>query len=125
MGKKYQHRVSELIQNRITTLMRRKANDPRLSMVTITGVVVTPDSARADVHYSVFGDADERAEAQAGLDSAAGWLRREIGQTLRLRSTPQLVFRYDPSIEHGEHIAGILDSLIINNDDSEDDPAES
>jgi len=125
MSKKYQHRVSELIQNRITALIRRKANDPRLSMVTITDVTITPDAARADVHYSVFGDADDRAEAQEGLDSAAGWLRREIGRTLRLRNTPQLVFHYDPSIERGEHIASILDSLIIENDDSEDDAAES
>ena len=125
MSKKYQHRVSELIQNRITTLIRRKANDPRLSMVTITGVSVTPDAARADVHYSIFGDADDRADAQAGLDSAAGWLRREIGRTLRLRNTPQLVFHYDLSMERGEHIASILDSLIINDDDSEDDASES
>jgi len=124
MGKKYQRRVSDLIQNHITTLIRRKANDPRLLLVTITDVIVTPDALRADVHFSVLGDAKERAEAQAGLDSAAGWLRREIGRTLRLRNTPELVFHYDPSMERGEHIASILDALKIKDDDNKDDTAE-
>jgi ribosome-binding factor A len=114
-----------MVQDRITTLIRRKANDARLSLVTITDVVVTPDTVRADVHYSVLGGSQERAEAQAGLDSAAGWLRREIGRSLRLRNTPELVFHYDPSLERGEHIAGILDALKTEDDDTEDITAES
>ena len=113
MSKKYQHRVSRLIQNRLTTLLWEKASDPRLAMVTITGVEVTPDTLRADVHYSILGDDEERGAALAGLEAAQGWLRREIGHGLRIRNIPKLVFHYDPSIEHGEHISQIIDSLDL------------
>lgn len=116
MGKKYQRRVSDLLQTHLMDLLRRKANDTRLRMVTITTVVVTPDASRADVHFSVLGGDEPRAEAQAGLDNAAGWLRRELGSRLRLRNTPKLVFHYDPSLERGERIAGILNDLGLGDD---------
>lgn len=119
MGKKYQRRVSDLIRTHLTTLLERKVNDPRLEMVTITNVAVTPDALRADVHFSVLGGAEAQAEAQAGLESAAGWLRRELGRRLRLRNTPELVFHYDPSLERGEHIASILDQLGLSGDEEE------
>ncbi len=111
MSKKYQRRVSGLIQNHLMTLLGRRAKDPRLSMVTITDVVVTPDAAHADVHYSLLGDEEERAQVQEGLESAAGWMRRELGRTLRLRNTPELHFYFDPSLERGERIESILDDL--------------
>jgi len=113
VSRKYQHRVSDLIRDHLTTLLRRKVNDPRLQAIAITDVAVTPDALRADVHYSVLGDAEERASVQAGLESAAGWMRRELGHGLRLRNTPKLVFHYDPSLERGEHIASILDELAL------------
>jgi ribosome-binding factor A len=124
MSKKYQRRVGDMIRNHLMTLIERKSNDPRLQMVTITEVVVTSDAARADIHFSVLGGPEEQAEAQQGLESAAGWLRRELGRRLRLRNTPQLFFHYDPSLEHGEHIASILDELGLGdgaNDDTIDD----
>ena len=111
MSKKYQRRVSDLIRTHLTNLLARKVSDPRLRMVTITGVAVTPDTVRADVHFSVLGGAEGQTEAQAGLDSAAGWLRRELGRRLRLRNTPELVFHYDPSLEHGDRIDSILKEL--------------
>jgi ribosome-binding factor A len=120
MSKKYQRRVSRLIQTRLTTLLWQKASDPRLQAVTITGVEVTPDTVRADVHFSVLGDEEDRAAALAGLEAAQGWLRREVGHGLRIRNIPKLVFHYDPSLEHGEHISSILDSLDI----AEDEPDE-
>lgn len=120
MGKKYQRRVSDLIRTHLMNLLERKVNDPRLQMITITDVVVTPDAARADVHFSVLGGVEEQAAALAGLNSAAGWLRRELGQRLRLRNTPELVFHYDPSLEHGEHIAGILKELGFSDREKQD-----
>jgi ribosome-binding factor A len=89
-------------------------------MVTITDVVVTPDTQRADVHFSVLGGVEARGEALEALENAAGWLRREIGHGLRLRNTPKLVFHYDPSIERGEHIASILDELRLSDRDEPD-----
>jgi len=108
-------------------LLERKVSDPRLQMVTITGVAVTSDAARADVHFSVLGGAEAQAEAQKGLQSAAGWLRRELGQRVRLRNTPQLFFHYDPSLEHGEHIASILDELGLGDgvDDVDSDEVDA
>ncbi|HDD25375.1 MAG TPA: 30S ribosome-binding factor RbfA [Chloroflexi bacterium] len=117
MGKKYQRRVSGLVRSHLTTLLQRKASDPRLQMVTITEVSVTPDTRYADVHYSILGGPEEQAEVQAGLENAAGWLRRELGRRLRLQHTPALKFHYDPSIERGEHIANILDELQYNTED--------
>lgn len=121
MSKKYQRRVGDMVRTHLMDLLERKANDPRLQMVTITDVVVTPDAARADVHFSVLGGAEAQAEVQEGLESAAGWLRRELGHRLRLRNTPLLIFHYDPSLERGEHIASILDELGLGGDGEEND----
>jgi ribosome-binding factor A len=130
MGKKYQRRVSDLVRSHLTDLLRRKASDPRLQMVTITGVSVSPDTRHASVHYSVLGGAEVQNEAQIGLESAAGWLRRELGSRLRLRHTPELAFHFDPSLERGEHIASLLDELMpgeanaTNAADTDDDSAD-
>jgi ribosome-binding factor A len=118
MSKKYQRRISDLVRSHLADLLSRKANDPRLRMVTITDVTVTPDARYADVHFSVLGGAEVQAETQAGLESAAGWLRRELGRRLRLRNTPALTFYYDPSLERGEHISSILDKLRISEDEA-------
>lgn len=119
MGKRYQRRISDLVRTHLTDLLERKVNDPRVRMVTVTDVTTTPDALRADIHFSVLGGAEAQAEAQAGLESAAGWLRRELGRRLRLRNTPQLVFHYDPSLERGEHIASILDELAVSEEEQD------
>jgi ribosome-binding factor A len=123
MTKKYQRRVSEMVRGHLMDLLARKVNDPRLKMITITDVTVTPDAVRADVHYSLLGGVESREEAQAGLASAAGWLRRELGRRIRLRNTPELVFHYDPSLERGEHIASILDELGLGEEAEQDTEA--
>jgi ribosome-binding factor A len=117
MGKKYQRRVSELVHVRLSDLLERKVKDPRLDMVTITDVVVTPDASRADVYFSALGGEEAQEQAQEGLESAAGWLRRELGRQLRLRSIPELVFHYDRSVERGERISAILDELGLGDEE--------
>lgn len=119
MGKKYQRRVSELVHVRLSNLLEREVKDPRLDMVTITDVVVTPDAARANVYFTVLGGEGAVKHAQEGLESAAGWLRRELGRELRLRRTPELVFHYDRSVERGERIAAILDELGLGDEESD------
>lgn len=123
MSKKYQRRVSEMVRGHLMDLLGRKVHDPRLKMITITDVIVTPDAVRADVHYSLLGGVESQEEAQAGLTSAAGWLRRELGRRMRLRNTPELVFHYDPSLERGEHIASILDELGLGEEAEQDTEA--
>lgn len=122
MGRKYQRRVSELIHIRLSNLLERKIKDPRLEMVTITDVEVSPDASRANVYFSALGGDQSREEAKEGLESAAGWLRRELGKQLRLRRTPELIFHYDRSVERGERISNILDDLGLGDQDT-DTPA--
>jgi ribosome-binding factor A len=117
MGKRYQRRVSELVHVRLSDLLEHKSKDPRLAMVTITDVEVTPDATRANVYFSVLGGEEARNEALEGLRGAAGWLRRELGQQLRLRHIPELVFRYDRSVERGERISAILDELGLGDEE--------
>jgi ribosome-binding factor A len=121
MGKRYQRRVSELVHVRLSELLEHKSKDPRLALVTITDVEVTPDVARANVYFSVLGGKEARDEALEGLRSAAGWLRRELGQQLRLRNIPELVFRYDRSVERGERISAILDELGLGDEEVDAD----
>jgi len=116
MGRKYQQRVSELVHIHLSTLLERKIKDPRLELVTITDVEVSPDASRADVYFTPGSD-QSRDEVREGLESAAGYLRRELGKHLRLRHTPELIFHYDRSVERGERISGILDELGLGDDD--------
>ena len=97
--------------------LQTQISDPRLQAVTITQVKVTPDTTRADVYYSVLGDEDERLNAQQGLESPSGRLRREVGARTRLRNTPALVFHWDPSLEYGERIEQLLDELGLGQED--------
>jgi ribosome-binding factor A len=117
MGKKYQRRVSELVHIHLSNLLERKIKDPRLDMVTITDVVVTPDASRADVYFSALGGEEAQENARKGLKSAAGYLRRELGRELRLRNVPELVFHYDRSVERGERISAILDELGLGDEE--------
>ena len=119
MGKKYQRKVSELVHIRLSDLLERKVKDPRINMVTITDVVVTPDASRADVYFTALGGEEGVEQAREGLKSAAGWLRRELGQQLRLRQIPELVFHYDRSVERGERISAILDELGLGDEESD------
>lgn len=111
MGKKYQGRVGQLIRRVVTQLLLEESNDPRLAAVTITDVAVNRDTSRADVYYSIIGDAEEIATMQATLEGAAGWLRTQMAPRLRLRNIPRLVFQYDPSLAQGERIEELLHEL--------------
>ena len=111
MGKKYQRRVNQLIQRKVTQLLVEQSNDPRLSQVTITDVSVNGDTTRAEVYFSIIGDENEIAAVQQALNGAAGWLRNQMAPTLRLRNLPKLVFVYDPSLAHGARIEELLQQL--------------
>lgn len=100
-----------MVQRYVSRLITQKVRDPRVEMVTVTDVEVNADTTQAHIYYSVLGDEEARAEAQAGLESAAGFLRRELGQLIRLRNTPELIFHWDASIERGERIVSLLDQL--------------
>ena len=111
MSKKYERRVSELVRQHISMLIETRLKDPRVSGVSVTDVEVSSDTRHAKVYYSLIGDGKARAQAASGLDSAAGWLRHELGVHLHTRHTPELVFEYDPSLENGARVSELLDAL--------------
>ena len=102
-------RINEEIQRELSALIRT-VKDPRVSqagMVSVTAVETTPDLKYAKIYVSVL-DKENSAQVFKGLKSASGYLRRELGQALKLRNTPELQFERDDSIDKGTHILNLL-----------------
>ncbi len=98
--------------------------DPRIGFVTVTGVVTTSDLAQATVWLSVYGGEKQRRATLAALESAAGLLQSRINSQLHLRRTPQLLFAYDQSVEHGVRMTKLIDDLDPGPEETSDDPDE-
>lgn len=86
-------------------------NDPRIGLVTITGVETSPDLRHARVFVSVLGSERRRSQSLAGLQAAHGVLQARLGRELRLKRTPQLAFEYDPTVERGVRMTRLIDEL--------------
>lgn len=104
-------RINEEIQRELAELIR-SLKDPRVqkTLISITRVDTTPDLRYSKIYISVM-DEDRQTEAMRGLKSAGGWLRREIGNSLKLRYTPELVFELDDSLKYGAHMFDLLTKL--------------
>ena len=98
--------IKAVVSETIPTL-----KDPRIGFVTVTGVVTTSDLAQATVWLSVYGGEKQQRATLAALDSAAGILQSRVNRELHLRRTPQLVFQYDQSVEHGVRMTKLIDEL--------------
>ena len=101
-------RVGDQIRKELSELLAREVHDPGIGFLTITHVKMTPDLQNARVYYTVIGDQKARADAQRALGRASGFLRRQIGGRLRLRTVPELTFFYDESIERQDRIEKIM-----------------
>ncbi len=101
-------KVAETIHTTISTILSRGLNDPRIGFVTITGVEVTDDLHLARVFFTVIGDEASQKSTEAGLKSATGHIRHELGRVLKMRYTPDLLFKYDHSQEYGQRIDNLL-----------------
>jgi ribosome-binding factor A len=99
--------------------------DPRIGMVTVTGVHVTPDLAEARIFISVFGNDKKRASTLAGLESARGVLQAKLGRQLSLRRTPTLTFSYDDSVERGVRMTKLIEDLAADLPEDTDGPDET
>ena len=112
-------RTNDDIQRVLSGLLRQ-IKDPRVQqgMISVTRVETTGDLRYAKIWLSVLGELDEKA-FRKGLKSSAGWLRHELGESLPLRYTPELVFEIDHSIEYGAHISRMLSGLEISEDDTD------
>ncbi|AGA34746.1 Ribosome-binding factor A [Thioalkalivibrio nitratireducens DSM 14787] len=105
-------RVGDQIQRELAELIRVEVKDPRVGMITLSGVEVSRDLAHAKVFFTQLGGEDKGIEAQQGLNHAAGYLRHALGTRLRLRSVPTLRFIYDDTPERGARISALIDSAI-------------
>jgi len=101
-------RVAQMVQELLGELFARGMRDPRIGLVTITGVKMSPDLREARVFWTVHGDAEQRKHTGRGLDKARRFLRHEIGVQLKLRVTPELRFTYDEAIDRGERIEQLI-----------------
>jgi ribosome-binding factor A len=105
-------RVSGLLREEISKLLHESLNDPRIGqVVTVTNVEVAPDLRHASVRISVLGDADEQREAKRAFEAATGYLRSELAKRLQLKRAPELKIEMDESIQEGDRVLALLDSL--------------
>jgi ribosome-binding factor A len=111
-------RISEEIKKIISSLLLTEIKDPRIpSFISITSVTTTRDHRYAYVDISIFDQNADVNEVLKALDSAKGFIRREIGKNIKLHYTPEPIFRIDNSIKNGMHINQIIKNLDIKNED--------
>jgi len=104
-------RIADQMQQELSELLHRELKDPRVGMITITGIEVSPDLAHAKVYFTTL-DAETRAETEIGLKRAAGFLRSQLGRRMKLHVTPELHFHYDASVEHGVELSRLIDAAV-------------
>jgi ribosome-binding factor A len=111
MQGKRSEKVADLIQKEISQMLVKSIKDPRIGFVTITRVTVSDDCRSARIYFSVAGTEAERERSMKGLNSAKGYVRKELGRRIRLRYTPEIMFQFDPSIEYAIHMEELIQSL--------------
>jgi ribosome-binding factor A len=110
MSKNRNNRLSGEMKRVIADIIRKEVKDPRISdLMSVTDVNVTEDLKFAKVYISVYGDSEPTLEA---LQSAKGFIRREVGRNIKMRITPELIFVKDDSIEKGIYMSSLIDKVI-------------
>lgn len=107
-------RVGDQILKEIAELLVKKVKDPRVKATTLTGIHLSDDLKHARVYYSVMGDEEDIIRAQAGLDSAKGFIKRKIGMRMDLRYVPDIVFEHDLSLEKGNKMERLFEKIKLN-----------
>lgn len=103
-------RVTEQVHHELADMIRGEVKDPRVGLVTVTGVELTPDYAYATVYFTVLpDDPDTVAATLAGLRRAAGFLRSQLGRRVRIHTTPELRFVHDTSTAYGMSMSRLID----------------
>ncbi len=116
---KRSERVADQMKEEIADILQRRIKDPRIGFVTVTGVDVSDDLRNATVFVSVFGE--DKQSSLAGLKSAGPFIRSELGKRMRMRFVPELLFRYDTSVEQGAHIMELLEEIGKKDKDQHDE----
>ena len=105
-------RIAEQVQRELSDSIGLERKEPRVGMITIVDVEVSSDQSHARVYFSSLGDQSVIAEATAGLQHAAGFLRSQLAHRMKLRVVPQLQFKYDESVERGMRISQLIDVAV-------------
>ena len=105
-------RLSEQVRRELSELIRREIKDPRVGMVSITDVRVSRDLSHAKVYITRIGAPEDRDPAVQALNHAAGFLKRELGRSMHVRSVPNLRFQYDTAVEEGARMETLIDRAI-------------
>jgi ribosome-binding factor A len=115
-------RVSSIIQQEISDLLREQVNDPRLtSLISITKVSTSPDLRHAKVFISTLEDKVNKNEILQGFAAASGFLRRQLANRLKLRHMPELSFHIDDSIERGAEVLRLIEQVASRDTENEDE----
>jgi ribosome-binding factor A len=104
-------RVAELIKQELCDILTKKIRDPRIGFASITDVTITEDLKIAKIFVSVLGTEEQKEDTMRGIQSAAGFMKRQLGQRLELRDIPELLFRRDDSLERGAKVFALLNQL--------------
>ncbi|MEE9504279.1 MAG: 30S ribosome-binding factor RbfA [Thermodesulfobacteriota bacterium] len=104
-------RVSDLLKEEISQLLLREVKDPHIGFITITDVEVSKDLQVAKVYYTILGDEKQLRESAQALNRASHFIKRQLGKRLRMRYIPDIIFKYDHSLEYGNRIDDILSHL--------------
>lgn len=105
-------RVAEQIQRELAELLQLELKDPRVGMVTLTDVEVTPDYAHAKIYFTLLDQRHSLEETLTGLNRAAGFLRTQLAHRMRLRIVPQLHFVFDSSVERGVQLSHLIEEAV-------------
>jgi ribosome-binding factor A len=105
-------RIADQIQRSLAELIRLEVRDPRVGLVTLTGVELSRDQSHAKVFFTVMGSTDAAEQAQRGLANAAGFLRSALSHQLTTRKVPELHFAYDESVERGVRLSRLIDEAV-------------
>ena len=109
-------RVGDQILKVVSLLLLQRVKDPWVRGVTMTGINLSNDLKHARVFYSVIGEKDQIERAQAGLDSARGFIKRQIGLRMGLRYVPEITFVHDSSLEKGSYMDKLFIEIGLNKD---------
>src|SRR5262245_5644610 len=101
-------KVADLIQRELSELLRTEVRDPRVGMITITSVDVSPDLSHAKVFFTLL-EKEKQPESLRALQRAAGYLRSQLAHRIKLYTTPELRFLYDESVERGDRLSQLID----------------
>ena len=106
-------RIAEQIQRELADVIRLELKDPRVPpLVTVTDVELSSDQSHAKVFFTLLGNEHQIADATEGLTRAAGFLRTQLAQRMKLRTIPQLEFKYDASVERGMKLSRLIDEAV-------------